>query len=107
MGISKTPNVDYREKPRKDKLIMTPQELEKFWQMVSEFESIPNDVIVPKVSWIKPIHLKHKYVLETHYCDGSVDKIEICVDFLAIRILISYLAECGVYAKATKINEEK
>lgn len=86
---------------------MTPQELEKFWQMVAEFESIPNDVIMPKVSWLKPVKLKHKYVLETHYCDGSVDSIEVCVDFLAIRILIAYLAECGVSAKATKINEEK
>lgn len=84
---------------------MTPQELEKFWQMVAEFESIPDDVIVPKVSWLKPIQLKHKYVLETHYCDGSFDTIKVCVDFLAIRILIDYLAGCGVYAKATKIKE--
>ena len=86
---------------------MTPQVLEKFWQMVAEFESIPNDVIMPKVSWIKPIHLKHKYVLETHYCDGSVETIKVFVDFLAIRILIAYLADCGVYAKATKIEEEQ
>lgn len=85
---------------------MTPQELEKFWQMVSEFESIPNDVIVPKVSWLKPVKLKHKYEITNHYCDGSVDKIEVFVDFLAIRILIAYLAECGVSAKATKINDD-
>ena len=85
---------------------MNKNEYEKFWRMVHEFESMPDSVFVPRNSWLKPIHSKHKYMLEVYECDGSKDSIYVCVDAFAVGLLIKHLGACGLYAKATRMKEE-
>ena len=83
---------------------MTEQELQKFWDMVREFESMPDGRFDAKLPWLNSIPYKHKYSLEIYCCDGTSQTMKVCVDFLASRILIEYLNSFGFLVKAKLVK---
>ena len=48
---------------------------------------------------------KRTYVMTLIDCDFYEYSFELCIDVVAVRILVDYLAQCGLHVRATLVND--
>lgn len=68
--------------PDENTVPISQQEWQQFWNMLSEFQS-------------RSSNPQHTYMLEINCSDGTTETLEVCVDFLAIQVVVGKLKSFG------------